>query len=95
MNFELPEDYQQLRDLARDFVREEVIPRAHQWDEDEAFPMEMVKSLGPMGWLGVSVPESYGGQGMDTLALAVLIEEVARGDGSLALTVASHNGLGT
>ncbi|MEE2780397.1 MAG: acyl-CoA dehydrogenase family protein, partial [Myxococcota bacterium] len=95
MNFELPEDYQQLRDLARDFVKERVIPHAQQWDEEERFPMETVKALGPMGWLGVTVPEAYGGQGMDTMALAVLIEEIARGDGSLALTVASHNGLGT
>jgi alkylation response protein AidB-like acyl-CoA dehydrogenase len=95
MNFQLGEDHRQIRDMIRDFVRSEVIPNARQWDADEAFPHETVKQLGALGMLGIVIPESYGGSGLDTLALALIIEEVARGDGSLALTVASHNGLGS
>jgi alkylation response protein AidB-like acyl-CoA dehydrogenase len=61
----------------------------------EKFPAEVVKALGELGVLGMLVPEEYGGAGMDSLALAVAVEEIARFDGSLGLTVASHNGLGT
>jgi alkylation response protein AidB-like acyl-CoA dehydrogenase len=69
--------------------------QAREWDRRETFPMEVVRELGQMGLLGIRIPEEYGGAGLGNLALAVVVEEVARYDGSLALTVASHNGLGT
>lgn len=95
MNLELPEDCQALKRSLHDFCEKHVKPKAREWDRTEAFPMETVRELGRMGVLGVRVPEEYGGAGMGALALAVVTEEIARYDGSLALTVASHNGLGT
>ena len=95
MDFELSETHQQLRTMVRDFCTREVEPRAIEWDKEERFPKEIVPKLAELGLLGIRIPEAYGGAGMDTMAYAICVEEVARVDGSLALTVASHNGLGT
>jgi alkylation response protein AidB-like acyl-CoA dehydrogenase len=95
VDFELPEQHQILRAQVRDFCEREVRPRAKQWDEEERFPHEIVPGLAELGLLGIRIPEQYGGAGMDMLAYALCVEECARVDGSLALTVASHNGLGT
>jgi alkylation response protein AidB-like acyl-CoA dehydrogenase len=95
MDFELPESHRALQASLQAFCEEKVKPHAREWDRDEKFPMEVVRELGQLGVLGVLVAEEYGGAGMDALAVAVAVEEVARYDGSLALTVASHNGLGT
>lgn len=95
MDFELPEDVQALKASIRDFCEKKVKPFARDWDREEKFPMEVVKELGHLGVLGIRVSEEYGGAGMGALATAVAVEEVARYDGSLALTVASHNGLGS
>jgi len=95
MDFELPEDVKALRQSVRDFCEKKVKPFARDWDREEKFPMAVVKELGSLGVLGIRVGESYGGAGMGSLAVAVAVEEVARYDGSLALTVASHNGLGS
>ncbi|HTN52117.1 MAG TPA: acyl-CoA dehydrogenase family protein [Anaeromyxobacter sp.] len=95
MDFELPEELQEIQRTLRVFCEAEVKPRAREWDERGEFPHEVVARLGEMGLLGITVPEEYGGAGLGALAVAVVVEEVARYDGSLALTVASHNGLGT
>jgi alkylation response protein AidB-like acyl-CoA dehydrogenase len=95
MKFELPESHRTLRTVVREFCETEVLPRAKAWDEAETFPREIVPRLAELGLLGIRIPEEYGGAGMDTLAYAISVEECARVDGSLALTVASHNGLGT
>ena len=95
MQFGLPESHETLRTMVREFCEGEVAPRARQWDEEERFPHELVPRLSELGLLGIRIPEEYGGAGMDTLAYALVVEECARVDGSLALTVASHNGLGT
>lgn len=95
MNFELSETHQQLRNIVHDFCEREVKPNATRCDEEERFPHEIVPKLANLGLLGIRIPEQYGGAGMDTLAYAITVEEIARYDGSLALTVASHNGLGT
>ena len=95
MDFELPETHRHLRESVRDFCEREVRPHAIEWDVQERFPKEIVPKLAEMGLLGIRIPEAYGGSGMDTLAYAICVEEVARVDGSLALTIASHNGLGT
>ena len=70
-------------------------PRAREWDEEERFPSEIVPELAELGLLGIKIPEQYGGAGLDMSAYAIAVEEAARVDGSLALTIASHNGLGT
>jgi len=95
MDFELPESHRALQASLRAFCEEKVKPRARDWDHQEKFPMEVVRELGQLGALGILVSEEYGGAGMDALAVAVTVEEVARHDGSLGLTVASHNGLGS
>jgi alkylation response protein AidB-like acyl-CoA dehydrogenase len=95
MDFELPESHLSLRETLHDFCEKKVRPRAVEWDREERFPIEVVRELGRLGALGIRVGEEYGGAGMDPLALAVAVEEVARYDGGLALTVASHNGLGS
>ena len=95
MDFELPEQHQILRATVRDFCEREVKPHAKRWDAEQRFPSEIVPRLAELGLLGIRIPEEYGGAHMDMLAYAVCVEECARIDGSLALTVASHNGLGT
>ncbi len=95
MDFDFSEHHQLLRKTVRDFARSEVAPHARKWDEQERFPKEIVPKLAALGLLGIRIPEEYGGSGMDTTSYAICVEEIARVDGSLALTVASHNGLGT
>jgi alkylation response protein AidB-like acyl-CoA dehydrogenase len=95
MNFEISEAQQQLVSMVRDFCVREVKPRAQEWDAKERFPREVVSQLGELGLLGMAVPEELGGSHLDAVSIALVVEEIARYDGSLALTVASHNGLGT
>ena len=95
MDFALPEHLAEVKRSLREFCEREVKPFARAWDESGSFPAEAVRRLGQLGVMGVCVPERYGGAGLGALGLSVVVEEVARYDGSLALTVASHNGLGT
>jgi alkylation response protein AidB-like acyl-CoA dehydrogenase len=93
VNFELNEDQLVLQKTVRDFCAREVIPRAAEWDAKERFPAEVIPAMGEMGLLGMQIPEAYGGAGMKFLDYVVALEEVARADGSLGLTMASHNSL--
>jgi len=95
MNFELSPEHVALRDMVRTFVDREVRPHARKWDESGTFPAEAVAKLGELGIMGVMVPEEYGGSGMDTISYSIAVEEIGKGDGSLGLTVASHNSLCT
>lgn len=95
MDFELSEHHTLLRTSLRQFFKERVAPRAKEWDEAEHFPSELIPELAELGLLGIKIPEAYGGAGLDMSAYAIAVEEAARVDGSLALTIASHNGLGT
>jgi alkylation response protein AidB-like acyl-CoA dehydrogenase len=95
MDFELPDDIAALKATVRQFCEERVKPHAQQWDREERFPAEIVAELGQLGLLGIRIGEAYGGAGLGHLAVAAVVEELGRYDGSLALTVASHNGLGT
>jgi alkylation response protein AidB-like acyl-CoA dehydrogenase len=95
MDFEFDEPHRILRQSVREFARAEIAPHAQRWDREERFPTELVPKLARMGLLGIRIPEEYGGSGMDTQAYAICVEEIARVDGSTALTIASHNGLGT
>src|SRR5205823_2159061 len=92
MNFDLPESHREIQRMVRELCIRHVAPFAKSWDDEERFPKEIVPHLAESGLLGIRIPEEYGGSGLDTLAYATIIEEIAKFDGSLALTVASHNG---
>lgn len=93
--FDLTADQRAILGPLRTFLRQEVAPGAIRRDRDGAFPLGLVAHLGAMGVFGLQVPEEYGGAGLDTVTAALVIEEIAAVDGSLALTVASHNSLCT
>jgi len=95
MDFELTSDLRALRSSLRAFCEQKVKPVAREWDRAESIPRSILRELGDLGVMGVLVSEQYGGAGLNALAMALVTEEVARHDGSLALTVASHNGLGS
>jgi short/branched chain acyl-CoA dehydrogenase len=79
----------------RDFARSEIAPVAEELDRTKSFPYEIVAKLGELGLMGIPFPEEYGGGGADTLAYAIAIEELARVDASVCITVAAHTSLGT
>ena len=95
MNFSLNEEQLLLQQTIRDFVEKEVVPHTKDWDEKEEVPLNTIKKLASLGIMGIAVDPKYGGAGLDLVSIAVVIEELARGDGSLALTIAAHNGLGS
>jgi short-chain 2-methylacyl-CoA dehydrogenase len=95
MQFDLNEEQEQIRRLVRDFADGEVRPVAEELDREKRFPYEIVAKLGELGLMGIPYPEEYGGGGADNLSYAVAIEELARVDSSVAITVAAHTSLGT
>jgi short/branched chain acyl-CoA dehydrogenase len=95
MQFDLTEEQQQIQRLVRDFADGEVRPVAEELDREKRFPYEIVAKLGELGLMGIPYPEEYGGGGADTLSYTLAIEELARVDSSVAITVAAHTSLGT
>ncbi len=95
LSFELSEDQKMIRNSVREFVERKVAPTVMERDQSKKFPMDIVKELGELGMLGIYHPEQYGGAGFDTMSFCLALEEIARWDASLALTVASHTSLGT
>ena len=95
MDFELTEEQRLLQETVREFVRQEVAPVAAELDRTATFPYAAVEKLGELGLMGIPFPEEYGGGGGDTLSLVLALEELARVDSSLAITVAAHTSLGT
>ena len=95
MQFDLTDEQQEIRRLVRDFADGEVRPVAEELDREKRFPYEIVAKLGELGLMGIPYPEEYGGGGADNLSYAIAIEELARVDSSVAITVAAHTSLGT
>jgi alkylation response protein AidB-like acyl-CoA dehydrogenase len=95
MDFDLTDEQEAIRRLARDFAEGEVRPVAEELDRDKRFPYEIVAKLGELGLMGIPYPEEYGGGGADNLSYALAIEELTRVDSSVAITVAAHTSLGT
>jgi hypothetical protein len=87
----LDQDHVMIRDAVRTFVREAVAPHAAQWDRDRTFPKDVHRQLAGLGAYGVLVPEEYGGAGLDALALAVILEEIAAGDGGTSTAISVNN----
>ncbi len=93
MNFELTPEQKQVRDVARDFAQAELGDKIAPYDERHEFPHAIVAKLGPLGFLGVLVPEEYGGAGLDYVSYALIVEELNRGDASVGITMWAHNSL--
>ncbi|HSD66768.1 MAG TPA: acyl-CoA dehydrogenase family protein [Vicinamibacteria bacterium] len=93
MDFDLSGEQALLRKTVRDFAEKELAPHSREWDEKQAFPREIFSRLGEVGLAGCCWPEEYGGSGLSTLDWAVVMEELARVDAGVALSLAAHHGL--
>ncbi|HKY32777.1 MAG TPA: acyl-CoA dehydrogenase family protein [Candidatus Polarisedimenticolia bacterium] len=93
MNFSLTEEQQMLRRSVREFAETEILPHVRRMDEGKDFPHGLFKTMGGMGYLGVTIPERYDGAGMSYADYVLIVEEIARVDPAVALGVAAHNGL--
>ena len=89
------EEHIMIRDMVRNFADDQIMPLARSLDEEEKFPLELVQEMGRLGLMGMIVPQEYGGSGLDMVAFATAIIELARADASVAITMAAHNSLGT
>jgi hypothetical protein len=95
MDFELTDDQRRIRDAAREFAEAELGDRIAPYDARHEFPHAIVARLGPLGFMGVLVPEEYGGSGLDYVSYALIVEELNRGDASVGITMWAHNSLCT
>ena len=95
MDFELSAEQQQVREVARAFAEAELGDKIAPFDERHEFPHAIVKKLGPLGFLGVLVPEELGGAALDYVSYALIVEELCRGDASVGITMWAHNSLCT
>jgi alkylation response protein AidB-like acyl-CoA dehydrogenase len=93
VDFELSAEQEQVREVARAFAEAELGNKIAPFDERHEFPHEIVKKLGPLGFLGVIIPEEYGGAGLDYVSYALIVEELCRGDASVGITMWAHNSL--
>ncbi len=87
----LTSEQEMIRDAVRDYARERIAPFAAQWDRDATFPAEALKGLADLGCYGVTVPEEWGGAGLDTLSLSLILEEIAAADGATSTIVSVNN----
>jgi alkylation response protein AidB-like acyl-CoA dehydrogenase len=95
VDFDLPDDHRLLRNTVREFAEQEVAPVAEELDRTHSFPYELVRRLGELDLMGIPFPEEYGGAGGDSLAYALVVEELTRVDSSVAITLCAHTSLGT
>src|SRR4029453_11936896 len=95
MDFRLSDEQEILRRTVREFAEAEIRPHVMEWDEAQAFSMDLVPKLAALGLTGIQFPEEYGGAGMSGVDYCICIEEIARACPAVALSVAAHNGLCT
>ena len=93
MDFDLDEQQQMIRKMAREFAEKEIKPVAAELDEKASFPAEIVKKLGELGFMGMMVPEEYDGAAMDAVSYAIAVEEISRADASTGVTMSVNNSL--
>ena len=93
MNFELTEDQLAVQEVARGFAEKKLIPRAEEFDSEGKMDMSLLKEMGDLGLMGITLPEEYGGGGMDTMSYVIASEELARGCASHAAVIGLHNSL--
>src|SRR5262249_26964898 len=95
VDFDLSPEQELVRETVRRFASERVAPIAAELDRAKRFPYDLVAELAELGLMGMTIPAEYGGAGADTVSYAIAIEELARVDSSVAITVAAHHSLGT
>lgn len=95
MNFQFSEEQQLIAESARDFAEQYIRPHIMEWDETQHFPVDILKKAGEMGFMGIFIPEEYGGSGLGYHEYVAIIEEIAKVDPSIGLSVAAHNSLCT
>ncbi|TWP48135.1 acyl-CoA dehydrogenase [Lentzea tibetensis] len=93
MDLRISDEHRQLRELARRFTDERIVPHATRWDRDEAIDRDLVPALGEVGFLGLGIDEEYGGSGGDNLAYCLVLEEIARGDSAVRGIISVSLGL--
>src|SRR6188472_386448 len=95
MNFDFTEDQELLRDSVREFAEAELRPHVREWDEAQHFPRDVLAKCASLGLMGIQFPETYGGAAMSSVDYCICIEELARVDPAVCLSIAAHNGLGS
>jgi alkylation response protein AidB-like acyl-CoA dehydrogenase len=93
MDFEYTPEQIHLRRSVREFAEAEIAPHVMEWDEDQIFPMEVIRKLGELGYMGAIFPEDLGGAGLGYIEYSIIIEELSRVDGSVGIIVAAHTSL--
>src|SRR5450755_3644564 len=93
MDFEYTPEQLQLRRAVREFAQAEIAPHVLDWDEAQTFPLEVIKKLGQLGYMGAIFPEEFGGAGLGYIEYSIIIEELSRVDGSVGIIVAAHTSL--
>src|SRR3954464_4471383 len=93
MDFRLTEEQVLLRRTVREFAETEIRPHVREWDEAQHFPTEIIPALASLGLMGIQIPDQSGGAALSAIEYCICIEELARVDPALALSVAAHNGL--
>lgn len=94
MNFDFTDEQNALRSMVREFAEDRIAPNAGQWDADHHFPADVVREMGDLGLFGITADEEWGGAGADFTSLCIAIEEIARADQSMAITIEAGVGLG-
>ncbi|MDX7982779.1 acyl-CoA dehydrogenase family protein [Bacillus velezensis] len=94
MNFQLTKEQQMVREMVRDFAKNEIAPKAHEVDQSAVFPIDTFKKMSELGLLGIPFPEEYGGAGGDTISYAAAVEEIGKACGSTGLSYAAAVSLG-
>ena len=93
MDFSLTEEHIMIRDAARDFAQNELLPGVIERDENQKFPHEQIKKMGELGFLGMMVDPKYGGGGMDTISYVLAMEEISKIDASASVVMSVNNSL--
>jgi len=95
MEFSFSEELLEIKRIVREFAEKEIRPHVMEWDEKQIFPIDVLKKLGQLGFLGVLIPNEYGGAGLGYTEYVTIVEELSRVDGSIGISVAAHNSLCT
>src|ERR1700677_2497513 len=93
MDFEYTPEQIALRKAVREFAEGEIAPHVMEWDEAQTFPLDVVRKLGQLGYMGAIFPEEFGGAGLGYIEYSIIIEELSRVDGSVGIIVAAHTSL--